>query len=192
MLVQIASVSRFFEGEYKLYLRLLCSRKKVQLVTSVGSRDRDNQVVPHLRSTCWQNAQDAKWKYNYTNTQIKIHNYTNTNTQIQIHKYTNTQAKKKSNAAYICEMMKVHIKVMYLKADWLKTSAKYSGSRKWFTYKQFLGSSAPKKKTLKWRQMRRFIATWRPDQGVRRRKWWFAAWAGLASTRIVNLHYLVW
>ena len=123
-------------------------------------------------------------------------NYTNTNTQIQIHKYkytnTNTQAKKKSNVAYICEMMKVHIKVMYLKADWLKTSAKYSGSRKWFTYKQLLGSSAIKKKTLKWRQMRRFIATWRPDQGVRRRKWWFAAWAGLASTRIVNLHYLVW
>ena len=128
------------------------------------------------------------------NTITQIHRYTNT--QIQIHKYTNTntQAKKKSNVAYICEMMKVHIKVMYLKADWLKTSAKYSGSRKWFTYKQFLGPvhCAIKKKTLKWRQMRRFIATWRPDQGVRRRKWWFAAWAGLASTRIVNLHYLVW
>ena len=67
----------------------------------------------------------------------------NTITQTQIHKdkytNTNTQAKKKSNVAYICGMMKVHIKVMYLKADWLKTSAKYSGSRKWFTYKQFLG-----------------------------------------------------
>ena len=57
----------------------------MQLVTSVGSRDRDNQVVPHLRSTCWQNAQEAKWKNNYTNTNTQIHKYkyTNTNTQIQ-------------------------------------------------------------------------------------------------------------
>ena len=172
MLVQIATVSGFYEGEYKLYLRLLCSRKKVQLVTSVGSRDRDNQVVPHLRSTCWQNAQDAKWKYNYTNTQIHKDKYTN----------TNTQAKKKSNVAYICGMMKVHIKVMYLKADWFK---------KMIYLQTVFRTCAPKKKTLKWRHMRRFIATWRPDQGVRRRKWWFAAWAGLASTRIVNLHYLV-
>ena len=43
----------------------------------------------------------------YTNTQIHKDKYTN----------TNTQAKKKSNVAYICGMMKVHIKVMYLKAD---------------------------------------------------------------------------